>query len=91
MKDFGIQTRVPGTVQNRKRGLAYGKKIKDREIVVHKKEQEVIEKIKELREQGFSYHKIADVLNVMGIRTKSRQAKWSGKIIHQVLRNIKEV
>ena len=70
MKSFGIETRVPGTVQNRKRGLAYGKKFKDREIVEHKKEQEVIEKIKELRGQGFSYHKIADVLNVMGIKTK---------------------
>lgn len=40
MKEFGIQTRGAGTVQNRKRGLAYGRKVKDREIVVHKKEQE---------------------------------------------------
>lgn len=29
MKESGIQTRFPETVQNRKRGLAYGKKVKD--------------------------------------------------------------
>ncbi len=87
MKKFGIETRVPGTVQNRKRGLAYGKKFKDREIIVHKKEQEVIEKIKELREQGFSYHKIADVLNVMGVTTKTKRAKWSPKSVQQILAN----
>lgn len=75
MKEFGVKTREPGAVQNRKRGLAYGKKIKNREVVVHKKEQEVIEKIKELREQGFSYHKIADVLNVMKVSTKTRKGK----------------
>ncbi|MBJ01170.1 MAG: hypothetical protein CME67_08050 [Halobacteriovoraceae bacterium] len=90
MKEFGIETRISGAVQNRKRGLAYGKKVKDREIVVHKREQEIIEKVKELREQGFSYHKIADVLNVMGISTKSGKAKWSGKTVHQVLCSIKE-
>jgi phosphopentomutase len=90
MKKFGIKTRVSGTVQNRKRGLAYGKKVKDREIVIHQREQEVIEKIKELRDQGFSYHKIADVLNVMGIKTKSRKVKWSGKTVWQVLCSIKK-
>ena len=90
MKKLGIETRVSGTVQNRKRGLAYGRKVKDRELVIHKKEQEVIEKIRELRDQGFSYHKIADVLNVMGVMTKSRKAKWSGKTVYQVLKKIKE-
>ena len=87
MKELGIQTRVPGTVQNRKRGLAYGKKIKDREVVVHKKEQEVIEKIEELRGQGFSYHKVADVLNVMKVSTKTRKGKWSSKTVWQVCKN----
>lgn len=28
MKESGIQTRFPETVQNRKRGLAYGKRLK---------------------------------------------------------------
>ena len=90
MKEFGIQTRVPGTVQNRKRGLAYGKKVKDREIVVYKNEQEIIERIKELREQGFSYYKIANVLNVMKVPTKAKRVKWSSKTVWQVINNTKE-
>lgn len=80
MKEFGIETRVPGTVQNRKRGLACGKNVKNREIVDRKKkEQEVTEKIKELREQRFWYHKIADVLSVIGGK-KRKVYRGNGRV-----------
>ena len=87
---FEIPIRNAGSNQNRKRGLAYGKKIKDREIVNYKKEQEVIDKIRELRDQGFSYHKIPDILNVMKVPTKTRKGKWSSKTVWQVINNTKK-
>lgn len=76
LKRFGIPIRdaIPN---NYKRGqVAYGKrKLRSREVE-HKRELEVLAKIQHLRSQGFSNWKIADVLNTMGIPTKTRRAKW---------------
>lgn len=85
MKAFGIQTRVTGSVQNRKRGLAYGEKCRERELRIHKRELENIQKMRELRDKGFSYWKIADVFNSMGVPTKTRKGKWYAKTIQQIL------
>jgi hypothetical protein len=46
---------------------------------------ENIQKMKDLREKGFSYWKIADVFNSMGIPTKTRKGKWHAKTIQQIL------
>ena len=85
MKAFGIQTRVTGSVQNRKRGLAYGEKCRERELRIHKRELENIQKMRELRDKGFSYWKIADVFYSMGVPTKTRKGKWYAKTIQQIL------
>ena len=84
-KEFGIPVRNSGANVERKRGLAYGEKIENRKKVVHKREQEVIRQIKELREQGFSYHKIADVLNTLKIPTKMKRGKWHSKSVYQII------
>ncbi len=85
IKEFGIQTRVPGTLQNRKRGLAYGARCQEREVRAHKRELENIYKMRELREKGFSYWKIADIFNSMGIPTKNRRGRWHAKSIQSIL------
>lgn len=85
MKAFGIQTRVTGSVQNRKRGLAYGEKCRDRKLRAHKRETENIQKMKDLRNKGFSYWKIVVIFNSMEIPTKTRKGKWYAKTIQQIL------
>lgn len=66
-------------------GLAYGKRIVNRQEILHKREQDNIGKMKELRGQGFSYWKIADVFNSMRIPTQTGKGKWYAKTIHQIL------
>lgn len=85
LKLFEIPIRNAGSNQSRKRGLAYGQKCRERELKAHKKELENIQKMKELREKGFSYWKIADVFNSMSIPTKTRKGKWHAKSIQSIL------
>jgi DNA-binding CsgD family transcriptional regulator len=49
-----------------------------------KKEQEVIELIKSHRASGYSYQKIADIMNTNGIETKMRRGFWYSKVIRQI-------
>jgi len=53
--------------------------------VDHKRELENIKKMKELRERGYSYWKIAEIFNSMKIPTKTKRGKWHAKSIHQIL------
>ena len=39
-----------------------------------------------LREQGYSYWKIAEVLNTMKIPTKTRKAKWHPTTVMKILK-----
>ena len=71
-------------------GLAYGRKNDAGVELANKRELEVIEKMKSLRDKGFSYHKIADVLNSMKIPTKTRKGLWRGKTVWQVLLKVKK-
>jgi uncharacterized protein YoaH (UPF0181 family) len=65
--------------------IGYGEAWRNRQVVVHKKEQELIEKMKKLRAEGLSSWKVADVLNAWGIKTKTGKEKWSAKQVHQIL------
>jgi hypothetical protein len=85
LKIHGIPVRETGTNQKRVRGLAYGQKIKERRLAEHKREQEAILKMRELRKKGFSFWKIADVLNTMKVPTKTRRGRWHAKIVQAIL------
>ena len=65
--------------------LKYGEAWRDRLVVPYKRELENIERMKRLREQGFSYWKIADVFNSMKIPTKSGRGKWHARYIQKIL------
>lgn len=43
--------------------------------------------MRELRDQGFSYWKIADVLNAMKVPTKTRGGKWLARTVQAILLN----
>jgi hypothetical protein len=85
LKIHGIPVREVGTNQKRTRGLAYGQKVKQRTTAEHKREQEAILKMHELREKGFSYWRIAEVLNTMSVPTKTRKGKWHARTVQAIL------
>jgi hypothetical protein len=89
LKIHGIPVREIGRNQKKVRGLAYGQKIKERILAEHKREQEIIFKIRELRDKGLSYWKIADVLNTMKVPTKTRRGKWHARTVLSILAKAK--
>ena len=42
--------------------------------------------MKKLREQGFSYWKIADVFNSMGVPTKNEDSRWHPTTVMKILK-----
>jgi hypothetical protein len=85
LKLHGIPVRENGTNQKRKRGLAYGTKVQGRQVENHQRERENVNKMRELRDKGYSYWKIAEVFNTLKIPTKTRKGKWHAKTVHQIL------
>ncbi len=85
LKLLGIPIRGSGKNTRPKRHLAYGQKIVGRKVEVCKSEIAAIEKMERLRKQGFSYWKIADILNSMGVPTKTRKEPWKARSVQQIL------
>ena len=85
LKLFGKPVRGNGKNTRPKRHVAYGQKIVGRKVEVCKSEMAAIEKMKRLREQGFSYWKIADILNSMAVPTKTRKGPWQARLVQQIL------
>ncbi len=52
-----------------------------------KKEQDVISKIGLYREAGYSYQRIADLLNDQNIQTKMKKGFWYSKVVRQIYLN----
>lgn len=85
LKIHGIPVREVGSNQKRVRGLAFGRKVKERGLAEHKREMEALKKMRDLRERGFSYWKIAEILNTMKVPTKTRREKWHARSVHAIL------
>ena len=91
LKLYGIPIR-PHDVTNKSRSqLRYGEAWKKRAVVTHQRELENIEKMRKLRDQGFSFWKIADVFNSLGIQTKTSRGKWHARSIQKVLDSAKSL
>lgn len=75
LKLHGIPMRESGSKIQKRAGreLAYGRKMLERSEIEHKRELETVAKMLNLRHKGFSYWKVADVLNALKIPTKT----WS--------------
>jgi len=85
LRSCGIEIRGSGENIRPKRHLSYGSKISCRNVVVHCREQETLNKMRELRDQGFSYWKIADILNTMKVPTKTRKGRWHARSVQAIL------
>lgn len=86
LKLFGIALRAAD--QKTKSQLGYGEAWRNREVVAHRREQELIRKMQNLRTKKLSYWKIADLLNAWGIPTKTRKGPWTSKQVHQILTRV---
>ena len=82
---FDIPRREPGKTIRKKRNLAFGKQVVKRKEIDHKKEQVLILKMNALRSQGFSYWKIADILNALKVPTKTRKGRWHARSVKKIL------
>jgi hypothetical protein len=51
----------------------------------NKKASENIERMKTLRDQGYSYWKISEIFNSMGIPTKNSGARWHPTTVMNIL------
>ena len=71
-----------------KQQLKFGEMRKKRAIVANQRELAAIEKMKQLRDQGFSYWKIADILNTMNIKTKTGCGRWQARSVTKTLTGI---
>lgn len=85
LKQHGIPVRGTGSNIKRRQGLEYGKRVVQRRELEHKRELENIAKMKTLRSQGFSYWKIADILNSLSVPTKTRRGKWHAKTVQAIM------
>lgn len=65
--------------------LPFGKRWKQRQVVLNAREQSAIDKAKELRSQGLSFEKIANVMNTMSVRTKTGRTKWYAKTVRDII------
>lgn len=86
LKKFNISIRNLRPDHERRGQVAYGRRTLRSKEVEHKRELEVLAKIQNLRSQGFSYWKIADVLNTIGVPTKTRRAKWQAATVMKILK-----
>ena len=85
LKKFGIPIKTQDQLLKTPQRLKYGEMRRMREIVANQRELKAIEKMKALRDQGFSYWKIADVLNAMGVKTKTGRGKWQARSVMKTL------
>lgn len=83
LKGSGIVLR---TKDRRKTGpLPFGVRRRQYRVMVDKRATLAIMRMRQLREQGLSYDRIAGVLNTMGIKTCSGRAQWYAKTVREVL------
>ena len=67
--------------------VGYGKRVVNGRVVVNQREIEAVERMVALRDLGYSYWKIAEILNSMGVPTKSRRAKWQAATVMKILKS----
>ena len=77
--------------QKTKSRIGFGEAWRNRQVVAHQRELELIQKMQNLRKKKLSYWKIAEMLNAWGIPTKTRKGSWSAKQVHQILARVEKV
>ncbi|MBI2601868.1 MAG: recombinase family protein [Deltaproteobacteria bacterium] len=63
----------------------FGEKIRKGTAVVHLVEQRVVDTVKNLKAEGLSRRKIAEILDQMKVPTKQRGKKWHPEMVKRIL------
>jgi hypothetical protein len=91
LKRFDIPVREPHIPHNGRVACpSYGTKLRSGRASPHIAERQMIENIKELRAQGLTLRKLAEILTNMGVPTKMRGKSWHPEMVKRILnRSIK--
>lgn len=81
----GIALRTPHLPHGNNSQLKFGQKRTHGTIKIHKKEYELILKIKKLKKQNYSLRKICEYLNHKKISTKQKSTQWQPEMIRRIL------
>lgn len=73
----------------RKGQIAYGKRFAKNKEIRHQQELNTIARMSELRKQGYSFWKIAEILNVMKIPTKNKSSRWHATTVMKILNRVR--
>jgi hypothetical protein len=88
---YGIPMRSEKKAHQRNKGqLAYGERMMNGQVIVHKAEQRILKKIIKLRDQGHSFGQIADWLNTSGIPTKNAKKNWDRPTVYKIVKRTLE-
>jgi len=82
LKRFGIARRYDMPTG---RPPSYGYRRVQGRLIPCEAEQKILQQIAELRKQGFSYLKIADLLRAMKVPTKKLKRNWNRDTIRKLL------
>jgi len=85
LKRFGIPIRDPHKPHGRPSQPRYGKQIRSGRVSPHLAEQQMIQTIAELRRQGLTLRKIAEILTSIGVPTKKRGKSWHPQMVSRIL------
>lgn len=87
---FGIPLRHEAEGYKTRSQLGFGQAMRQGRVVAHQREQAAIRKMQKLRDRGWSFWKIADVMNDWGMKTKTGKGKWHARSVQQILNRISE-
>tara|TARA_Y100000590_G_C15735693_1_gene1018447 strand:+ start:430 stop:777 length:348 start_codon:yes stop_codon:yes gene_type:complete len=90
LKLHGIPIREASKPIKTSRSLKYGEKLRHRQVLAHRREQENIAYMMELRSKGFTYEQIAQTLNSLKVSTKRGRGRWHRRVIQGILKRERE-
>ncbi len=67
--------------------IAFGYKAVNGKLRQNLNEQKVIKKMSDFRSEGFSYRKIATILNALNVPTKGQHSKWHATTVMKILKS----
>lgn len=88
LKRFGIPTRRPHYHNGHPSQLRYGDKYRRKKLVKHRKEQKIIQLVKDLHDKGLSLRQIAKVLSDIKVATKNKGSRWHQEMVRRILLNL---
>lgn len=85
LERFGIAVREQHLPHGNPSQPRFGKRLKQHQMIDDRVEQKVIQVVRELRNQGFSLRKIAQILTDMRVATKCHAKAWHPEMVRRII------